>query len=122
MLHMIKLQEFVQQLFDRPDIARKAGLIIQAILEARSPRLSDLSHKLPGKPDPNYKSKILTRDAATLFGQGGPSPGFKALQHPASWLMTSERQSPFSSLGTRKGSRGATPVRLASPLNKKTRR
>ena len=55
MLHRMKLQEFVQHLFDQPDITRKAGLIIQAILEARSPRLSDLSHKLPGKPDANYK-------------------------------------------------------------------
>lgn len=55
MLHIMRLQEFVHNLFDRPDIARKAALIINAILEARSPRLSDLSHKLPGKPDANYK-------------------------------------------------------------------
>jgi hypothetical protein len=55
MLQRMKLQEFVQNLFDRPAIARKAGLIIQAILEARSPRLSDLSHKLPARPEANYK-------------------------------------------------------------------
>lgn len=55
MLQRMKLQEFVQDIFDRPAIARKAGLIVQAILEARSPRLSDLSHKLPARPEANYK-------------------------------------------------------------------
>ena len=33
----------------------KAALILKAILEARSPRLSDLSQVLPGKPEANYK-------------------------------------------------------------------
>jgi hypothetical protein len=55
MLRLMKVQEFVQNLFDQPDIARKAALIIEAILEARSPRLSDLSHKLPASPDAKYK-------------------------------------------------------------------
>jgi hypothetical protein len=30
-------------------------LILQAILDARSPRLSDLSHKMPASPSANYK-------------------------------------------------------------------
>lgn len=55
MVRLMKVQEFVQTLFDQPDIVRKAALIIEAILEARSPRLSDLSHKLPASPDANYK-------------------------------------------------------------------
>lgn len=55
MLRMMKMQEFVQNLFDQPDIAHKAALILEAILEARSPRISDLSHKLPAAPDANYK-------------------------------------------------------------------
>lgn len=55
MLHKMKLQEFVHNLFDQTDIARKAALIIQAILEARSPRLSDISHRMPASPDANYK-------------------------------------------------------------------
>ena len=71
MLHFMNVQDFVQRLFDRPDMARKAALIIEAILRARSPRLSDISHKLPASPDANYKSKILTRDDSTIFGQGG---------------------------------------------------
>ncbi len=55
MLRSMKMQEFVQNLFDQPDIADKAALIIEAILEARSPRLSDISLKLPVSSDPNYK-------------------------------------------------------------------
>lgn len=54
-LRVMKLQEFIQDLFDQPDTARKAALIVQAILQARSPRLSDLSHKLPANPEANYK-------------------------------------------------------------------
>jgi hypothetical protein len=55
MLRAMKLQEFIQFLFDQVEIASKAALIIQAILEARSPRLSDISHRLPAGPDANYK-------------------------------------------------------------------
>lgn len=55
MLRAMKLQEFVQFLFDQVEIASKAALIIQAILEARSPRLSDISHRLSASPDANYK-------------------------------------------------------------------
>jgi hypothetical protein len=35
--------------------AETAALILQAILDARSPRLSDLLHKMPSSPDANYK-------------------------------------------------------------------
>ncbi len=55
MLSRMKLQDFVQNLFDQRSIAEKAALIVQAILEARSPRLSDLSHHLPASPEANYK-------------------------------------------------------------------
>lgn len=55
MLRLMKMQEFVQNLFDQPDIARKAALIVEGILEARSPRLSDISQRLPASPDANYK-------------------------------------------------------------------
>jgi hypothetical protein len=54
MLQRMKLQEFVHNLFDQTEIAHKATLIIQARLEARSPRLSDISHRLPASPDANY--------------------------------------------------------------------
>jgi hypothetical protein len=55
MLHRMKLQLFIQDLFDQVDVAQKAALIVQAILEARSPRLSDISHRLAASPDANYK-------------------------------------------------------------------
>ena len=51
-----RMEQFTDYLFDDRDEARKAALILKAILEARSPRLSDISQKLPGKnPDSNYK-------------------------------------------------------------------
>lgn len=56
MFEFISVQEFCQHLFDRPTLAKKAGAILQAILEARSPRLSDLSHKMAGSPAANYRA------------------------------------------------------------------
>jgi hypothetical protein len=56
MLEFINTSEFVQFLFDREDLAEKAGQIIQAILESRSPRLSDISHRMSGNPGANYKA------------------------------------------------------------------
>jgi len=41
--------------FDRDEQALAAGRIMKAILEARSPRLSDLAQKMPGTPAANYK-------------------------------------------------------------------
>ena len=49
------LLRFVQQLFDDPDKARKASEIIKGILKARSPRLSEIARKMPGKEEANYK-------------------------------------------------------------------
>lgn len=51
----IPMQDFCQYLFDNEKHAETAALILQAILNARSPRLSDLSHKMPANPDANYK-------------------------------------------------------------------
>ena len=51
--HLLK---FVQQLFDDRDTARKAKGIIAGILEARSPRMSDIAREMPGKEEANYKS------------------------------------------------------------------
>jgi len=55
MYEFIKLLEFARELFDREEHAERAGEIIQAILEARSPRLSDISQRMRGKPAANYK-------------------------------------------------------------------
>ena len=55
MLEFINTSGFMQFLFDREDVADKAGQIIEAILESRSPRLSDISHRMRGNPSANYK-------------------------------------------------------------------
>lgn len=55
MFQIIMMQEFCQSLFDDDQQAEIAAQIIQAILDARSPRLSDLSQKMPSGPDANYK-------------------------------------------------------------------
>jgi len=49
------LLRFVQPLFDDEDAARKAKKIVEGILKARSPRLSDIAREMRGKDDANYK-------------------------------------------------------------------
>jgi hypothetical protein len=56
MFEFISMQDFCQYIFDHDKLSEKAALILQAILEARSPRLSDLSHKMPASPSANYKT------------------------------------------------------------------
>jgi len=51
--HLLK---FVQNLFDDEDTARKAKEIVEGILKAQSPRLSDIARKMSGKEETNYKS------------------------------------------------------------------
>jgi hypothetical protein len=55
MLKSIPFSQFAQLLFDTKDLARKATVILKAILEAQSPRLSEIAQKMPGKPAANYK-------------------------------------------------------------------
>jgi len=52
----IHLWQFVQKLFDEPQKAGKASRIIEGILKARSPRLSDISRSMKGQATANYKS------------------------------------------------------------------
>lgn len=52
----INCQQFTQFLFDNDKDAGKAGCIIYAMLKAKSPRLSDISQHMSGKPDANYKA------------------------------------------------------------------
>ena len=54
MFEFISFEEFAQFLFDRQ--AEKAARIMRGMLEARSPRLSDVSHRMPGNPPANYKA------------------------------------------------------------------
>jgi hypothetical protein len=55
MLKSIPFARFAQLLFDSKDLARKAAVILKAILEAQSPRLSEIAQKMPGSPAANYK-------------------------------------------------------------------
>jgi hypothetical protein len=55
MLKSIPFFHFAQLLFDSKDLARNAAVILKAILEAQSPRLSDIAQKMPGTPAANYK-------------------------------------------------------------------
>jgi hypothetical protein len=50
------LLQFVQRLFDDDHTARKAKVIIEGILKAHSPRLSDIAREMPGKEEANYKA------------------------------------------------------------------
>jgi hypothetical protein len=49
------LVQFVQLLFDETETVRKAKPIIEGILKARSPRLSDIAREMAGKEGKNYK-------------------------------------------------------------------
>lgn len=52
----IKFCAFMDYLFDDEKQARQAGKIVKALLEAQSPRLTDISEKMPGKNSvSNYK-------------------------------------------------------------------
>lgn len=55
MLKSTQLEGFVKVLFEREEWVEKATAILQAILEARSPRLSDLARQMPGNALANYK-------------------------------------------------------------------
>jgi hypothetical protein len=46
---------FAKQLFTDPKDAQQASQIMQGIMEARSPRLSDIATHMPGQADASYK-------------------------------------------------------------------
>ena len=48
------IKEFTDQCFDRD--TEKAAIIIKGILDAHSPRLSDISNAMEGNSDANYKT------------------------------------------------------------------
>ena len=59
------LLRFVQYLFDDATTAKKAKMIIEGILKAQSPRLSDISRAMFGEDEANYKciQRFLMRQA-----------------------------------------------------------
>lgn len=52
----IKAVAFLQHLFDQDRLAEQASHIIEAILAARSPRLSDIAEHMTGSVSANYKA------------------------------------------------------------------
>lgn len=56
MLKFTKTVAFLKHLFDQETVAQKASLIVNAILAARSPRLSDIAQHMAGKAAANYKA------------------------------------------------------------------
>jgi len=51
----IRIFEFAQQLFPDEGTAHQASEIIEGIMEARSPRLSDIAARMAGNEDASYK-------------------------------------------------------------------
>ena len=56
MYEFIRVLEFVRYLFDDEEQADKAAQIVEGIMEAQSPRLSDISQRMRGEPAANYKA------------------------------------------------------------------
>ena len=56
MFEFIKIREFARYLFDQERVADEAAHIMAGILEARSPRMSDISQRMRGRPAANYKA------------------------------------------------------------------
>lgn len=63
MTKCIQLLEFARSLFDSETEAKQVALVLQAILDAQSPRISAISHAMPGNPEANYKAiqRLLAR-------------------------------------------------------------
>lgn len=49
------MRKFANDLFDNPEEVEKATLILKGILDACSPRISDVSNAMKGNPPANYK-------------------------------------------------------------------
>jgi len=54
-MQSIKLWRFMRDLFDDERQAQQAAEIVQAQLQARSPRLTEIARAMPGKAESNYK-------------------------------------------------------------------
>ncbi|MBN2250092.1 MAG: transposase [Campylobacterales bacterium] len=55
MYKFIRIQQFAKRLFTSDRESQKAGEIIESILAAKSPRLSDIAASMKGKYEANYK-------------------------------------------------------------------
>ena len=55
MVDCIRMVRFAQQFFEGAELSSKAARILQAVLRARSARLSDIAREMPGNADAGYK-------------------------------------------------------------------
>jgi len=119
MLKSIPYFDFAQALFDSKDHARKAAVILKAILEAQSPRLSEIAQKMPGKPDANYKQIqrfLATADPKTtllrLFQTDAPF----VLGDPTEIPRPQARHTPYVGTLTDGETKGFWLLTLATPF------
>jgi hypothetical protein len=77
MYKFIPIIEFTKQLFDDQNTAKKASQIMEGVLQAQSPRISDIADKMSGNEAANYKkiqrfmkSEDLTATLKRLFNEG----------------------------------------------------
>ena len=104
MYEFINCAQFAQYLFDREGQAEKGGAILQAMLEARSPRLSDISQKLAGKPSANYKAiqRFLNKaDPQTVLMMMAYALGFGRRSHSGPPVVCARRNPSRSLQGQR---------------------
>jgi hypothetical protein len=93
MLKFINIFEFMRYLFDDEDQALKAAKIIGGLLEAQSPRLSNIAEKMEGKSDTCYKAiqrfiaradikrqllRLFQEEAEFVLGDPTEMPRYKA--------------------------------------------
>lgn len=93
----IKFRKFMRYLLDDESLAEKGAVIIKALLEAQSPRLTNISEKMAGNSGSNYKviqrflkrvdlKKLLMRlyqeDAEFIIGDPTEMERYKAPKTP----------------------------------------
>ncbi len=96
-MQFIRSAEFMQYLFDRPTVAGQAGRIVDGILDAGCPRLSDIAQHMPGSPGGNYKAiqrfigqtdavaalgRLFQADAEFVIGDATEMPRPEAFRTP----------------------------------------
>jgi hypothetical protein len=79
---------FARLLFDSNNLARKGAIVLKAILEAQSPRLSEIVQKMPGTPVANYK--FLQRFLARRIR----NPLYSACFKPAPFVLGDQNEMP----------------------------
>jgi hypothetical protein len=114
MLKFINFYEFMRYLFDGEKKIKQAGEIIKALLEAQSPRISNIAEKMEGKSEACSKAihrflgqvevkgillRLFQEEAEFVIGDPTEMPRYKAPktgyvgtindgETPGYWLMT----------------------------------